>query len=152
MRLSSLKRLSSLVLGTMPVFGTMLVLGTMLAVPAGSAVAQNVIFDAPGLFPAKKQGMPEIRVPPSVWPRLDPGAVLCRSEDDLARLAANRSGGEGGGPADCRVINSPTPIQIIQRYGPGRTQVQVTGATQSGWTDAWLPEKAPSNVGTVSAR
>lgn len=131
-----------------------LALCALLTIPVGGALAQNVILDAPGLRPGdkKKQGLPEIRVPQSVWPRLDPGAVLCRSEDDLARLAANRSGGEGGGPADCRVINSPTPIQIVQRYGPGRTEVKVTGAAQTGWTDAWLPDRAPANVGTASAR
>ena len=119
---------------------------------AGEARAQNVIVDAPGLFPTKKTAMPEVRVPPAIWPRLDPGAVLCRSEDDLARLAANRSGGAGGGPADCRVVNTPMPIQIIHRLGPGRTEIQVTANRQTGWTDAWLPEKAPPSVGTASAR
>ena len=120
---------------------------------AGEASAQNVIIDAPSLFPGKKAaGVPEIRVPAAAWPRLDPGAVLCRSENDLTRLAANRSGGSGGGPADCRVVNTATPIQIIHRQGPGRTQVQVSANNQTGWTDAWLPEKAPPAVGTASAR
>ena len=110
---------------------------------AGAAQAQNIIFDAPGLFRSKKPDMPEARMPPAAWPRLDPGAILCRSEDDLARMAANRSGAGGGGRADCRVVNSPTPIQIVQRLGPGRTQIQVTANRQTGWTDAWLPERAP---------
>ncbi|MBN8907525.1 MAG: hypothetical protein J0H99_13055, partial [Rhodospirillales bacterium] len=63
-----------------------------------AAQAQNVILDAPALFPKKqKQGLPEVRVTAAPWPRLDPGAVFCRSEADLARLAANRSGSGGGG-------------------------------------------------------
>ncbi len=121
-------------------------LAAMLAVPFAPALAQNsnVIIDAPGLFPTKpKTPKAEVRAVPTPWPRLDPGAVLCRSEADLARLAANRSGGPGGGVADCRIINSPTGIQIVQRLG-GRTQVQVTNTNQTGWTDAWLPEKSPA--------
>ncbi len=120
----------------------------MLVLLAGSAHAQNVILDAPGLIPPKaKPGAPEVRVPPAVWPRLDPGAVLCRTSEDLARLAAKRSGAEDdGGIADCRIINLPTPITIVHRQGLGQTEVQVTsGAKQIGWTDAWLPEKAPPN-------
>lgn len=125
---------------------------TLLAVPF-AGWAQNVILDAPGLLPKKKTELPEVKVSPAAWPRLDPGAVLCRSEADLAQLAANRSGGGGGGAADCRVINSPTAITIVQRLGRGRTQVQVSGGTsQVGWTDAWLPEKAPSSVGRAAAR
>ncbi len=129
-------------------------LTALVAASFGQASAQNVILDAPGLFPPKgKGGAPDVRVTPAVWPRLDPGAVLCRSADDLARLAANRSGGAGGGPADCRIINMPTGIQIMQRQGPGRTQVQVTSGTrQVGWTDAWLPDKAPNAQPAVSSR
>ncbi|MDR3537613.1 MAG: hypothetical protein P4L71_14035 [Acetobacteraceae bacterium] len=129
-------------------YRSLALLAALLAAPFGYASAQNVILDAPALFPPKgKAGPPDVRVPPAVWPRLDPGAVLCRTQGDLVRLAANRSGGPDGGPADCRIINIPTGIKIIQRQGPGSTQVQVTGgSSQVGWTDAWLPEKAPPNV------
>jgi hypothetical protein len=120
-------------------------IAVLLVAPLATAWAQNVILDAPSLFPPKpKAGPPDVRVPAAAWPRLDPGAVLCRTELDLMHLAANRSGEPDGGAADCRVINLPTAIQIVQRRGPGRTQVQVTGAAnQTGWTDAWLPDKAP---------
>jgi hypothetical protein len=131
-----------------------LALTAALLLVTSGADAQNVIFNAPGLMPKKaKPGLPDVKARAAAWPRLDPGAVLCRSEADLARLAANRSGAGGGGAADCRVINTPTTIDIVQRAGPGRTQVQVNSpASQVGWTDAWLPEKAPAAGGGAAAR
>ena len=117
----------------------------------GAAMAQ-ISFDAPAFVLKKpKPGPPDVHAKPPAWPRLDPGAVLCRSPDDLQRLAANRSGGPGGGPVSCRIISQPTPIQIVHRAGPGRTEVQVTptaGAksAETGWTDAWLPDKPPASA------
>ena len=101
--------------------------------------------------------MPHIIVPPpkfdnsvvrrsDAWPRLDPGAVLCRTEDDLARLAARRRGEQVATP-QCQIIHTPTAITIERRAGPGRTQVSVTDqAGLDGWTDAWLPDR-PQPVG-----
>lgn len=117
---------------------------------APTAVAQHVIFNAPGLMGSKKKDeLPPVRPQPTVWPRLDPGAVLCRTEDDLDRHAANMEAQVNGGqsqPADCKLIAQPTGIQILSREGLGRTEVKLTvpgGVT--GWTDAWLPDKAPTN-------
>jgi len=46
------------------------------------------------------------------------------------------------------MIRSPTPIQIQRRAGPGRTQVSLTDQNGlDGWTDAWLPERAPPIAG-----
>lgn len=121
--------------------------GLVCLLPAGASA--QVKFDAPGLLIKKpKPGPPAPKAAPEVWPRLDPGAVLCRTEADLMRLAANRHGGPGGGAADCRLISRPTPIQIVERKGPGRTEVRVTGGTggkagQTGWTDVWLPVQPP---------
>ena len=114
-----------------------------------TAWAQHVIFDAPGLTGDKKSGPPPVpRAQPTVWPRLDPGAVLCRTEDDLERHAANMTARVSGGssqPADCRVIGLATGIQILSRQGLGRTEVQLkTPGNETGWTDAWLPERAPT--------
>ena len=67
-------------------------------------------------------GPPPPRAQPTVWPRLDPGAVLCRTEDDLDRHAANmtaRVSGGDGRAADCR--SSERPDQILSRQGLGRT-------------------------------
>lgn len=119
--------------------------------PVAGARAQ-ISLDAPGLLVKKpKPGAPVVQVPPQIWPRLDPGAVLCRTEGDLERLVANRTGEPGGGPADCRLISQPTGIQILHREGPGRTEVQVTKGRgekigQTGWTDSWLPPRPPSNA------
>jgi hypothetical protein len=105
----------------------------------------NISLSAPGLLIKKpKPGPPEVKAQPQAWPRLDPGAVLCRSEADLSRLAQRRSGETVDGPVDCQIVRAPTAITIVQRASPGRTEVR-TGDSQtaSGWTDAWLPEKAP---------
>jgi hypothetical protein len=111
------------------------------------ALAQHVVLDAPGLVQRNAPPPPPVRAAPTVWPRLDPGAVLCNTVDDLDRHAANMTARVSGGgtlAADCRIITQPTGIQIISREGLGRTQVRVKGpGSVSGWTDAWLPDKAP---------
>jgi hypothetical protein len=111
--------------------------------------AQHVILDAPGLLGEKKgTNEPPPRAQPAVWPRLDPGAVLCRTADDLDRHAANMTARVSGGDtqaADCRIIALPTGIQILSRQGLGRTQVKLSApGNVTGWTDAWLPDKAPA--------
>jgi len=118
----------------------------------GAAQAQNVILDAPGLVVKKPPPpLPDVKAAPLAWPRLDPGAALCRDEFDLERLAARRRG-EDAGPANCRIMTVPTAVTIMQRNGPGRTQVKVTDtANVTGWTDVWLPEKVPPAGGARPA-
>jgi hypothetical protein len=84
------------------------------------------------------------------WPRLDPGAVFCRSAADLERrLQALRARARGSDDValltdNCVVISARTPIEIVERRGMGRTQVRITAAPgATGWTDAWLPERRP---------
>ena len=114
------------------------------------AWAQHVMLNAPGLLPNKTAptDTPPPRPQPTVWPRLDPGAVLCRTPEDLERHAANtmaRVSGRDTTAADCRIITQPTGIQIVSRQGLGRTQVKLSiPGDVSGWTDAWLPERAPA--------
>jgi len=106
----------------------------------------NVKFDAPGFVIKKpRPGPPDVKAQPLAWPRLDAGAVLCRSEADLLRLGQRRSGEAVDGPVDCQIIRIATAISIVQRKGPGRTQIQTSDPNGygSGWTDVWLPEKAP---------
>jgi hypothetical protein len=119
---------------------------------AGDAAAQgsdsNIFLDAPGLLVKKpKPGPPDVKAQPLAWPRLDAGAVLCRSEGDLLRLADRRRGDPVDGPVDCQVLRAATAITIVQRKGPGRTEIQTNDprAGGAGWTDAWLPEKAPTS-------
>jgi hypothetical protein len=79
--------------------------------------------------------------------------VLCRSEADLGRLAQRRSGQIVDGPVDCQIIRAATAITIVQRRGAGQTEVKMTGPqVGSGWTDAWLPEKAPGGARAAAAR
>jgi hypothetical protein len=113
------------------------------------AAAQNVMLNAPGLLPPKKDaGPPPPRAQPLVWPRLDAGAILCRTADDLDRHASNMIARVGGGDiqsADCHAIAQPTGVQIVSREGPGKTQVRLNGSgNTTGWTDVWLPDKAPA--------
>jgi hypothetical protein len=104
----------------------------------------QVIWDMPNVIEKRpKIDNAPVRPRVDVWPRLDPGAVLCKSEADLSLLAASRRGAPVDRP-NCRLIHSPTAIQIEKRDGPGRTQVSLTGEDgQDGWTDAWLPDRAP---------
>jgi hypothetical protein len=99
---------------------------------------------------AKKQKvtLPEVKVTPDPWPRLDPGAVFCRTAEDLqrhlaavvARLDGNLSA--AADPPGCSVVRAQTPVVVLSREGPGRTQVRISAApAQSGWTDAFLPDK-----------
>jgi hypothetical protein len=123
-----------------------IVLLAAVAVSLGSAASAQVTFSAPGFMPEKKPPPPPApRAQTAVWPRLDPGAVLCRTQDDLDRYAANMTARVSGGEtqaADCRIISQPTGIQILSREGPGSTQVQLSGDV-TGWTNVWLPDKAP---------
>ena len=105
----------------------------------------NISFQAPGLLIKKPPpGPPEVKGQPQAWPRLDPGSVLCRSEADLNRLGLRRAGETVNGPIDCQIVRAATGIAIVQRKGPGKTEVTTGDPKASGWTDAWLPEKAPS--------
>jgi hypothetical protein len=126
--------------------------GAGIFVAGARAQDSNVKFESGLLRKPPKPGLPDVRPQPMAWPRLDPGAILCRTEDDLDRLAARRHGETISGPVDCQVVRNPTAITIVQRVGPGRVEVKVTTAQSgdTGWTDAWLPDKAPSS-GTASA-
>ena len=52
----------------------------------------NISYQGTGAKQPPKPQAPEVKAPPVVWPRLDPGAVLCRSQEDLQRRAANLRG------------------------------------------------------------
>ena len=119
------------------------------AAPASAQPADTSdLFGGGRSMPRKsKPGLPEVKAQPLAWPRLDPGAVLCRSEADLIRLAQRRSGEVADGPVDCQVVRVAIGITIVQRKG-GRTEVKPSDAQpmESGWTDAYLPQKAPAVV------
>lgn len=86
---------------------------------------------------------------PGPWPRLDPGAVFCKTPEDLHRhlaVMAARLDGNGGGPAEpagCRLVRAAPPVTVVGREAPKRTQVQLSGIwAETGWTDAFLSDKA----------
>jgi hypothetical protein len=109
----------------------------------------NVFLNAPLLLNKKpKPGAPDVKAQPLAWPRLDAGAVLCRSEADLLKLAQRRRGEVVSGPVDCQILRTVTPITIVQRKAPGLTEVQTSDpkAGGAGWTDAFLPAKAPATA------
>ncbi len=134
-----------------PLIASALVLSCLVAMPAFAQTPpetdSHVHLDAPALIPKKKStGLPDVKAQPLAWPRLDRGAVICRSESDLSRLAARRRGELVDGPVDCQIIRAATGVSIVRRQGPGMTEVQTNdpSAGGSGWTDAWLPDKPPA--------
>ena len=110
-------------------------------------MAQHVFLDAPGLLVKKKAPPPPAPpAPPPFGPGSMPARCFCRTEDDLDRHAANMVARVNGGEsqsADCRIIPQPIGIQIVSRESPGHTQVKLNAAGDAGWTDVWLPGKAP---------
>jgi hypothetical protein len=123
-------------------------------IPAGAQPNDSNISFASGLLAKKpKPGLPDVKAQPLAWPRLDPGAVLCRTEGDLDRLGARRRGEAVDGPVDCNIIRAATAISVLMRKGPGRVEVKTTDPkvdAVTGWTDAWLPEKGPSGATSAS--
>jgi hypothetical protein len=83
-----------------------------------------------------------------VGTRLEPGAVLCRTAEELQErqvaLARQDAGAAGGPsvPAGCVMVSVRIPVEVLERHGPGRTKVKTLGRQEEiGWTDAWLPER-----------
>ena len=93
---------------------------------------------------------------PDPWPRLDIGAILCKSRDDLityqTQVAASPGVAAPSQASDCLVIQKRTAIQILDRDGPSRTHVVSTDAAkQTGWTNAYLPSKPPPSAATATS-
>src|SRR5258708_11108774 len=89
---------------------------------APPATAQ-VVWDVPNIVvPKPKFDRSTVPTRANTWPRLDPGAVLCKTEADLQRLAAARRGQPGDRP-NCQLIHAPTANSTVKRSGPGPTQV-----------------------------
>jgi hypothetical protein len=67
---------------------------------------------------------------PEIWPRLEEGALICRSRDDLVkyqtRIANGSSAAALAQAPDCHTIRKQTGIQILAHDGPSRTQIVMT--------------------------
>jgi hypothetical protein len=84
------------------------------------------------------------------WPWLEPGTVVCRTQDELQRyraaVAARLNGEVSSAPiGECRRLNKRTPIDIADRHGPATTEIHLfNDPTQTAWTDVWLPPQRPN--------
>lgn len=119
--------------------------------------------DAMGQSRSRSRGTPrsgnEDSLPPSVpppistlsptrgiaGPRLERGAVLCGTEQDLQRRGdVNRRIADGeADPGDplsgCRLVRQERGVEVVVRHGLGRVQVKVKPNGEVGWTDVYLP-------------
>jgi hypothetical protein len=105
--------------------------------------------------PSQSSPKPTIVIVPELWPRLDVGALLCTSRDDLVKYQMKIAGDPvPAGPApDCRTIRKQTAIKILDRDGPSRTQIVTTDAAkQTGWTNTYLPETPPASVAGAATK
>lgn len=86
---------------------------------------------------------------PEPWPRLESGALLCKSRDGLVayqkQVATGASIVAAQQAAGCRTIRQQTAIQILDRDGPSRTQIVTSDdAKETGWTNTYLPDQPPA--------
>ena len=86
--------------------------------------------------------VPVATKPPRV--RLEPGALLCRTEEDLqghqAAVAARLDGHPTQEPGGCHRLSAITAVSVVERHGPARTEVRLPDPAETvGWTDAVVP-------------
>jgi hypothetical protein len=101
--------------------------------------------------PQKSQSpapMPDV---PEIWPRLEDGALICKSRDDLVRYQTQIGNGAStttaGQASACHTIQKQTGIQILGHDGPSRTQIATTDESkETGWTNSYLPSTPPRSV------
>jgi hypothetical protein len=102
--------------------------------------------------PASQHATPSLptaaRLP---WPRLEAGATVCQTRDDLrleADLIQARVDGVSyaGAPPNCQILGQQTPIDIVTRESPAATEIRLkdrTGGGRTAWTSTWLPSQPP---------
>ena len=88
---------------------------------------------------------------PEIWPRLEEGAVICKSRDDLVRYQTQIANGSSTTPPgqapDCHTVRKQTGIQILAHDGPSRTQIVTTDESkETWWTNSYLPSTPPPSV------
>ena len=127
---------------------------TVAALACGTMVAAGAMAQSRG----RGRGADEETLPPSVppkvstltpnrgisGPRLEPGAVICHSEDDLrhrgevTRRIADGIADPGDPLTGCRLINQERGVEVVSRLGPGRLEVKLKPSGELGWTDAFI--------------
>jgi hypothetical protein len=88
---------------------------------------------------------------PEPSPRLDVGALLCKSRDDLVKyqtqIADGASAATAGRVSGCHTIGKQTGVQILDSDGPSRTEiVTMDESKQTGWTNSYLPSTPAPTV------
>ena len=88
---------------------------------------------------------------PEIWPRLEEGALICKSRDDLVRYQTQIANGSSattpGQALDCHTIRKQTGIQLLAHDGPSRTQIVMTDESkETWWTNSYLPSTPPPSV------
>jgi hypothetical protein len=102
--------------------------------------------------PQTSQAPKPLPARPEIWPRLEGGALICKSRYDLVRyqtqIANSASATTTTGQAsDCHTISKQTGIQILDHDGPSRTQIVTTDESkETGWTNSYLPSTPPPSV------
>jgi hypothetical protein len=101
--------------------------------------------------PQKSQAPTPLPAVPEIWPRLEDGALICKSRDDLVRyqtqIASSAGATTAGQASDCHTIRKQTGIQILDHDGPSRTQIVTTDESkETGWTNSYLPSTPPPSV------
>jgi hypothetical protein len=100
--------------------------------------------------PQKSQAPTPQPALPEIWPRLEDGALICKSRDDLVRYQTGNSASAtttAGQAPDCHTISKRTGIQILDHDGPSRTQIVTTDESkETGWTNSYLPSTPPPSV------
>ena len=94
---------------------------------------------------AASANLPKLLVAPRQ--RLDAGAVLCGTEDQLrqhqAAIKARMAGQRLGEPAGCHFVPEMVKVSVVSRDGVAATQVQMPGDKPvSGWTDSMVHDQA----------
>ncbi len=99
-----------------------------------------------GVAPSKPPPVPLISPTRGIsGPRLEPGAVLCKTEEDLvhrsevARKISDGASDAGDPMVGCTLLNQQRGVEILTRHGLGRVQVKVKPTGLVGWTDAYFP-------------
>ena len=125
-------------------------------VVGGDAMAQQGPRSSPA--PRSRIDDSEDKLPPSVpppvstlsptrgisGPRLEPGAVVCRTEEDLhhrAEVARRAADGvpDAGNPLEgCKLLPQARGVEVVERHGLGTTEVKVKPTGETGWTDAYV--------------
>jgi hypothetical protein len=138
-----------------PTIALMLLLGAMTSAHAQMGGGHGRRQTGQQQTPQNSQTPTPLPAVPEIWPRLENGALVCKSRDDLVRYQtqiadSGNAATAGPGPA-CHTIQKQTGIQILDHDGLSRTEIVTTDDKETGWTNSYLPSTPPPSVAKKSA-